>query len=287
MLLLPVVPTTVNNMCRFAVYLSDTLCYVSIDNYVSGVISLNKYFAYDVSHIRLDFVFSTTMKGLRRLLGDPEPRRITLTLENLLNMSLSVDWLNMNEVSMWTCVVLSFRSLLRKCNLVPDNLKLEGHFLRRKSLRFMPWGVLLHISSSKTVQYGQRTHLVPITYAPGSPMCATSLLKKHFDAFPAATPDSPVFMLKQGAKQVPLTYPVLMKYLKRLLKAVNMDLPGSGVHSLRRAGAAFLHQCGVPLEDIRQAGDWVSLTALIYLAKPLSSRIDLDRMVVDALCAKK
>ena len=67
---------------------------------------------------------------------------------------------------------------------------------------------------------------------------------------------------------------------------LNLDVPGSGCHSLRRAGAAFLHHCGVPLEDIRQTGDWASLTALIYLAKPLSSRIDLDRLVSDSILHK-
>jgi hypothetical protein len=286
LLLIPVVPTTVDTMCRFAVYLSDTLCYVSIDNYVSGVISLNRYFGYDVSHIRPDFVFSTTMKGLRRMLGDPAPTRITLTLENLLNMSLSIDWLSVNERSVWACIATSFRSLLRKCNLVPDNLKLEGHYMRRKSLRFMPWGVLLKISSSKTIQYGQRLHLIPLTYAPGSPLCATSLLKQHFIDMPAESPDTPVFLLSRGGSSVPLTYPVLITYLKRLLRTINMDVPGAGVHSLRRAGAAFLHHSGVPLEDIRQTGDWASLTALIYLAKPLSSRIDLDRLVVNTICQR-
>ena len=90
-------------------------------------------------------------------------------------------------------------------------------------------------------------------------------------------------MFKYGDNMVPLTYPVLMKYLKRLLKTIGLDEPGSGCHSLRRAGAAFLHHCGVPLEDIRQTGDWASLTALVYLAKPLSSRIDLDRLVVDSI----
>ena len=80
---------------------------------------------------------------------------------------------------------------------------------------------------------------------------------------------------------------MLLKYLKRLLKCVNLDVHGAGCHSLRRAGAAFLHHSGVPLEDIRQTGDWASLTALIYLAKPLSSRIDLDRMVVDSMLGKK
>ena len=221
-------------MCRFAVYLSDTLCYVSIDNYVSGVISLNKYFSHDVSFIRQDFVFYTTMKGLRRMLGDPEPTRITLTLEHLINMSMSVNHLSFNERTIWTCIVTSFRSLLRKCNLVPDNTKLQGHYLRRKSFRFMPWGVLLSISSSKTIQFGQRTHLVPLTYAPGSPLCAASLIKRHFSEAPASSPDSPAFLLRSSGLLTPLTYPVLLKYLKRLLCVVGMDLPGSGVHSLRR-----------------------------------------------------
>ena len=240
-MLIPVVPTSVKVMCSFIVYLSDTLAYVTIDNYVSGVIMLNKYFGYDVSFIRLDFVFSTTLKGLRRLLGDPEPRRVTLTLENLLNMSMSVDWLEVNERCMWTCIVMSFRSLLRKCNLVPDNFKLEGHFLRRSSLTFYKWGVLLRVSSSKTVQYGQRTHLIPLTYAKGSMLCAASLLSKHFNDCPSLTVDSPVFLLKCSGKTVPLTYPVLLKYLKRLLRCVNLDVLGAGCHSLRRVGAAFLH----------------------------------------------
>ena len=286
-MLIPVVPTTVKVMCSFIVYLSEKLAYVTIDNYVSGVLMLNKYFGYDVSYIRLDFVFSTTLKGLRRLLGDPEPRRITLSLENLLNMSLSVDCLNVNERCMWSCIVTSFRSLLRKCNLVPDNLKLEGHFLRRSSLTFSSWGVLLKVSSSKTIQYGQRTHLIPLTYARGSPLCAPTLLSRHFNDCPSVTADSPVFMLKYAGRYVPLTYPVLLKYLKKLLKCVHLDVLGAGCHSLRRAGAAFLHHSGVPLEDIRQTGDWASLTALIYLAKPLSSRIDLDRMVVDVMLGNR
>ena len=205
-------PTSVDVMCKFIIFLSDSLCYVSIDNYVSGVISLNKYFGYDISDIRLDFIFSTTLKGLRRLLGDPVPTRVTLTLENLLNMFMSVDCLSVNERCMWACIATSFRSLLRKCNLVPNTLKLEGHFLRRKSLTFKHWGVLLRISSSKTIQYGQRLHLVPLTYAIGSPLCAATLLRDHFNDCPAVSPDSPVFMLKVAGSLVPLTYPVLNKY---------------------------------------------------------------------------
>ena len=121
LLLIAVVPTTVDTMCRFIVYLSDTLAFVSIDNYVSGVISLNKYFGYEVSFIRRNFVFATTLSGLRRMLGDPAPLRLTLTLVNLQDMSYAVNLLDPNERAIWACIVTSFRSLLRKCNLVPDS----------------------------------------------------------------------------------------------------------------------------------------------------------------------
>ena len=270
-------------MCRYVVYLSDSLRYTTIDNYVSGVISLNKYFGLDTSHIRQDYAFIATMAGLRRILGDPAPVRVTLSLGNILTMYYSVDLLNCNQRAIWTCIVTSFRSLLRKSNLVPESAqKLQGHYLRREAVSFESWGVMLSVSSSKTIQYGQRTHQVPLVYAPGSPLCAASLLWRHFSEHPAPS-SSPAFLLKRGDISVPLTYGVLLKELKRLIRGVGVDPHRAGVHSLRRAGAAFMHQVGIPLEDIRQTGDWASLAALLYLAKPISARIALDRRSAQAL----
>ena len=111
---------------------------------------------------------------------------MTLSLGNLMSMFFSVDLMDYNERVIWTCVVTSFRSLLRKSNLVPESLtKLDGHYLRRGVVTFHPWGVMIRVSSSKTIQYGQRTHLVPVAYASGSPMCAATLLWRHFKESPA------------------------------------------------------------------------------------------------------
>ena len=269
-------------MCRYAVYLSDEVAFSTIDNYVSGVIRLNNYFGYDVEHIRQDFNFITTMNGLRRIMGDPEPVRVTLSVQDLMSMFLSVDLLDHDERVMWACIVTSFRSLLRKSNLVPDNDRLDGHFLRRGAVEFYSWGMMLSISSSKTIQYGQRVHLVPVTYTPGSPLCAATLLWRHFSENPAHG-GSPAFLLRAGKLTIPLTYSVLLKYLKKLIASVGVPTHRAGVHSLRRAGAAFLHQSGIPLEDIRQTGDWSSLAALLYLAKPISARIALDNVASRAL----
>ena len=65
----PILPTSVQTMCRYIVYLSEDLKYVTIDNYVSAVIALNAHYGYDVSKIRANFVFRSTMSGLRRILG--------------------------------------------------------------------------------------------------------------------------------------------------------------------------------------------------------------------------
>ena len=271
-------------MCRYVVYLSDSLKYVSIQNYVSAVLSLNHYYGHDVRSIRSEFEFCMTMAGVKRMLGDPEPLRPTLTLQQLLLMSAHVDLRDPNELCMWTAIVTGFRSLLRKSNLVPDTLgATPGHFLRRGAIKFRDWGMELTISSSKTIQYMQRTHLIPITLAVGSPFCAVSLLRAHFSATSGLGPDSPAFMIRKEAKLVPLTYSALLRYLKSLLKKSGLETENVGLHSLRRAGALFMFDIGLSLEDIRQAGDWASMAALLYLAKPFSLKVKSDLVVSRAL----
>ena len=278
-----VLPTDAVTLTRYAMYLSDCLKFRTIDNYISAVISLNRYFGHDIRGIRDDFYFSTTLLGLKRILGDPTPIRVTLSISDLFNMYRAVDTSDSNQCVMWSCLALSFRSLLRKSNLIPDTgSNPTGHYLRRKSVSFHDWGIMLRISSSKTIQHGQREHLVPITLTPGSPLCAATLVRLHWSDAPAS-PDSPAFLVTKGGSRTPLTYPALLKFTKKLIKSAGVNPERAGIHSLRRAGAVFLHESGVPLEDIRQVGDWASLTALIYLAKPMSARIDLDLTVSEAL----
>ena len=271
-------------MCRYAVELSSTLKYTTIQNYISGVLSLNRYFGNDAKDIRSDFEFITTLAGIRRVLGDPTPVRPSFTLQDLLAMSDKVNWRNENERGMWACIALSFRALLRKSNLVPDSSTCpSGHYLRRGAVTFTDWGLELVVSSSKTIQYGQRVHRVPITSAPGSPLCAATLVHQHMLDFPNNDLSSPMFMFRRGAKIIPLTYSILLGYLKKLMRATGMDPERAGMHSLRRAGALYMYSLGLTIEDIRQAGDWQSLAALIYLTKPFVVRVETDLVVSKCL----
>ena len=267
-------------MCRYVVFLSGSVKYRTIQNYVSGVISLNNYAGRNVKYIRSEFEFIMTLAGIRRTLGDPDPVRPSFTLQNLLLMSTFVNRQSSDERVMWACIALSFRSLLRKSNIVPDSqTETSGHFLRRGAVHFTEWGMEISVSSSKTIQYGQKIHKVPVTYSPGSPLCAATLFREHCVEFPSADPMSPAFVLRRGDRVVPLTYAKLLGFLKRLMRSSGLDPERAGMHSLRRAGALYMYGLGLTIEDIRQAGDWNSMAALLYLTKPYASRIDTDRIV--------
>ena len=205
-------------------------------------------------------------------------------LSDLLAMYSYVNQNSVEDRIMWACVALSFRGLLRKSNIVPDSAsEPSGHFLRRGAINFTEWGMELLILSSKTIQYGQKVHRVPITYSKGSPLCAASLVRDHLAEFPSCDPMSPVFVLPKGNKLVPLTYTRVLSFLKRLMVSAKLDPERAGMHSLRRAGALYMYNLGLTLEDIRQAGDWSSMAALLYLTKPYHDRIDTDLIVSKCL----
>ena len=125
--------------------------------------------------------------------------------------------------------------------------------------------------------------LLPIVKSNGSPLCAVFWLTQHILDFPNVAKDSNMFVCSVDGQIRPLSYQKLMMFFKCLLKKSGKDTNRVGIHSLRRAGAAYMHSVGHTLEDIRQAGDWSSLAALIYLAKPISHRIESDSRVAELL----
>ena len=250
-------------------------------NYLSAVSLLHKLYGYDRSFMD-DYVVKFTLTGLRRVLGDPAPLRPALHVQDLLAMYHQVQLNSRMDRAFWACIVLGFRSLLRKSNLVASSLT-DHHVIRRSAVSFFPWGMLLTISSTKTIQYRQRTITIPVTYAHGSPLCAVYWVQRHMLDFPSQDRDAPLFQMLKANGSRPMTYTALLKYLKDLLRASGLDTEQVGLHSLRRAGASYMHSMGLTLEDIRQVGDWNSLAALIYLARPLQGRIETDWRVSNSL----
>ena len=272
-------PADPHQICRFLVYLAHSLKYTSINNYLSAVVTLHKMCGYE-HNFRSDFRVIFTLLGLKRVLGDTTCRKSPLLPSDLVGMSKCVDFGDDVERSVWACVVLAFRTLLRKSNLLPSGAD-SDHCIRRKDITFTDWGMSISVSSSKTIQFKQRSLETAVVSAPSSPLCAVTLLKDHFQRFPS-TPDSHLFLIPNGRDTKPLCYGTALDKLKSWGKLVAPD-KDIGFHSLRRGAATHMSMLGIWLEDIRSAGDWASLAVLIYLTTPLSHKIDIDRIVANSL----
>lgn len=275
------VPADSRTVARFLVMKAETCKFSTINNYLSAIIVLQKCYGYQ-PHYREEFMICLVLDGLRSILGTGVTQKMPLTPQELLPIFRMID--PNDEVGMiyWSVIVFCFRTILRKSNVVPESGNLDDLLVRRNCIHFHAWGMMINVLSTKTIKYRERVLEIPICYIHGSPFCAVSLLKSHFSKYPGV-PDGPLFYKMKGKLQVPVKYQETLSYLKKMSFLIGKDPSTIELHSLRRSGAFFMHQIGVPLEDIKCIGDWKSLAALMYIVSPLERKKTIDKVVASAL----
>ena len=77
------------------------------------------------------------------------------------------------------------------------------------------------------------------------------------------------------------TYTWLSSKLSLLWQRVGLEKITS--HSLRHGGASPMSNVQTSLIDIRNLGDWRSLSVLLYLTRSLESKIEFDREICEKL----
>ena len=275
------IPADPQTVARFLVYLSHTVKYTTINNYVSAINKLHEYYGHHVN-FRDIFMVKLILSGLRRQLGDGVVQKIPLSPSQLLQMYKFVDLKDPTLHAMWCGIMLSFRSLLRKSNIVPVTYTDSDHVITRKDVVFTKDGMLLSVRSTKTIQYKERVLEIPVLSIPGSPFCVVTLLREHFARFPMPG-DSLLLVRETKRGRQPILYRELLDFLKDLVGRIGLDPSDIGLHSLRRSGASFLHSIKVPLEDIKCVGDWKSLAVLSYLITPVERKLDIENSAAKAL----
>ena len=276
---LAALPADVSTIARFLVYLSRTCKFSTINNYLSAVNVLHKYHGHDID-FRKFYLIQLIVRGLKRQLGTNVVQSRPFSKDELLCMYNNMDHSSSLDLVMWTAVIFSFRTLLRKSNYIPDTLLDMPHVLRRGDVKFFEWGMEVHVSSSKTIQHKQYVLTIPVRYVGDKRFCAVSALLYHFNTFPAGVRE-PLFNNPKTGR--PLLYKDLLAFIKRLSASIGILNSRVGCHSLRRSGAAFMHLIGVPLEDIMSIGDWRSMAVLSYLATPMSRKRYIQDCVAENL----
>lgn len=266
-------PATLDMVLLYIAFLAETLAYSSILNYLSALRVLHRIHGHDMvdnSH----FLIKTTLLGVKRVKGHCPHRAPPVTLEHLNIIFQELNLETSEGIAFWLVLLLGFRSLLRKSNLIE-----QEHSLKEKDVIQYDWGILLKIHQSKTIQFGERVVEIPLArlHKPG-PMCIHHYVNLFRLARGAIQPDSQflTYMVPGG-----LWRRASYSWFSLKLNGIcaRLGLPRLTSHSLRRGGATALAAAGVPIQDIQQRGDWKSMQVLTYLDRSRASKLRLDRHI--------
>lgn len=270
---LTALPASDLTVARFMLFKAKSVKFVTINNYLSAIVSLHRYYGFKAG-FRESYFIKTVLEGLKSILGMEVNQKVALSVDDLLAMHNHVHsgW-GKNRI-MWYALVVSFKTMLRKSNLLPEKGAENNHLVVRRDVEKTEQGYNINVYSSKTLKYRKRVLKIPLVEALGSPLCGVNALAACLQREPAQS-DSPIFMFKG----TPIYYADVLKYLKTLVSMIGGNPEDVGLHSLRRSGALFLQSLGVPLEEIMYMGDWASLAVLDYLVTTFDRKVSIEKMV--------
>lgn len=272
-------PVEITSVVRFLAFLEARgYKFNTINNYLSAVINLQKFYGF-FCDIRSTFLMQMVISGLKNRLGNSTIPKRPLDVNQLHLIYLLYHRSPINDAC-WLALIICFRTLLRKSNVVPDNS--TSHVLLRRDVTFYHDHVLFHVNTTKTRKKGEEKLLIPVYRTDRTCFCVKTLLYNHFSNFPAQ-PDSPLLLKHSPAGLVPLLYKDVLRFLKEGVKLIGLSDVHFGLHSMRRSGAMFLQSIGVPLYEIQLLGDWKSMAVLFYLASTFDRKVSIQNLVVNAL----
>ena len=169
-------------------YLSKYMKYTSIVNYYQAVIFYHNIKGLPVAGWS-DKLLSQTIKGIKNSNQYVDNTKDPIRPEYLDIMYRQVDMDSYYCLTIWTMVLFLFKTLLRVSHVVTS-----PHTLLVKDIVFTSWGMIVNITSSKTIQRG-KPHQIPVSKIEHKALCPVYLLKKLLKLFPRSG-DSPLFVLK-------------------------------------------------------------------------------------------
>ena len=149
--------------------------------------------------------------------------------------------------------------MLRKSHLLARSVHSfdPSQQLLRSDLQFLPWGVLMTMRWSKTIQFRERVVQLPLPLIPGSPLCPVTAIQRAL-SFINDPPSQSQALMRQDP--LSLSYKVFSysKFLGRvraILQSLGLPAKDFASHSFRRGGASFAFRAGLPVDLIKILGD--------------------------------
>ena len=160
------IPATSKIVCCYAAYLARKLKYRSIKQYMN-IIRIMHVECGLPNPCESNYQLNTTLRGIRRHLGDRVVRKEPVTPQMLRKLLSNLDVSTPKGAAIWAAALLMFYGLLRCSNVLPPiNGFDKSKHLRRCDLRFERRGLTVCLRRSKTIQFRERTLDIPYPWDP-------------------------------------------------------------------------------------------------------------------------
>ena len=94
------------------------------------------------------------------------------------------------HIALRAAILLSFKALLRKCHVSGSDSS-----LLRSDFTFHRWGMMVRVRKSKTIQFREKTNLIPVSAVMNPALCAVYLVHRHFENI-EVPPESEAFRIQ-------------------------------------------------------------------------------------------
>lgn len=271
-------------LTRFAVFLHlhRNLKPDTINNYISGVRTLHGLAGFVLPKDD-GIIHGTVLKGIKNRNKTPRKQAEAITPQILKLIFQQVDTSDVLELVAWVAILIGFHCLLRASNLTPRSVSafnLQENLLRQ-DFRMHGNLLLVHIKWTKTLQYREKKLLIPVIPFLDAEINAVTWFHTMISTV-AAPPTAPAFSIPKNGEFVPLTYPQLAKKLRKWTENSNLDPKKFTSHCLRRGGASWLDEQGVPESVIAVLGDWRTTAFKAYIDSALKTRMRAMIMFANA-----
>lgn len=268
-------PADLNTICGYVQFLSRSLKPPSIANYMSGVkllhVLLGHEYGYaDNIHLQL------LVRGIKRLCPHT-PRRAKPVVPSLLaSIATIIDVGCSLHLATVAVALLLFHTLARLGSILPASLKSARiTYLHGGDIRFTSYGMVVSLSHTKTIQFGERCLRIPLVARDGA-TCPVAAYFKHIRHIGPhrRKASTPAFIYRDCDGVIRwLTKSIFIKTFRDLAaEAGDSDPAAYSGHSFRRGGASWAFQAGVPGELIQVMGDWSSDAYRRYLEFNMRSK---------------
>ena len=286
-------PATAPMLAAFFAFQSETCTASTLRTYYYGIGAAHQDELLSFPALKECTEAYQTLQGIKRKRKDAVKRAHALSVDDLVCVSAMVEHRKQsgslsardiaNDQAVLAAMLLAFLGLFRKSTVC------GAQGLRRKDLEFVrkDGKVILWVTvtSSKTIQFGERCLRIPIPEMRGD-LCAVSAVLEHMIAMPADGDASVFLWTPPGGKPTPMSHSSFVTRMRLLLDSAGLE-PGKYTgHSLRRGGATLAFESGDGAawdRRIMQHGDWSSDVVFQYHQISDETRLQLPSRMAAAM----